>query len=197
MDKRLDFLHSDAVTAAEQLLGCYLERELDGQKVRVKIVETEAYRQDDEASHSCRGMTERTKVMFGPAGHAYVYFTYGMHYCFNIVTGPSGYGAAVLIRAVEPVTGENVIMRRRNKAKSITQATNGPGKLCQALDITKLLWGHDLTKPPLVLLPGEPVAKKDIAKAPRIGISRAMHKPWRFYIKDNPFVSKIHYTKEA
>ena len=98
--KDLGFLSSDAVTAAKRLLGCELVREIDGRVLRGRIIETEAYDEDDVASHSYRGQTPRNSVMFGPSGHLYVYFTYGMHYCCNVVVGPEGHGSAVLIRAI-------------------------------------------------------------------------------------------------
>ncbi|MDB5176177.1 MAG: DNA-3-methyladenine glycosylase [Candidatus Saccharibacteria bacterium] len=172
---------------AARLLGCYLERRLDGQTMLVKIVETEAYHQSDAASHSYKGKTERTRVMFGPAGHLYVYFTYGLHYCCNVVAGPVGEGSAVLIRAVEPVRGTELIEARRGKT-GIT-ATNGPAKVCQALGIDKQLNGHELSRPPLVLRINPPLAPSTIAQTTRIGISRAKDVPWRFYIKDNPYAS--------
>src|SRR6478735_1935982 len=115
MSELSDLLSGSVDEVAPRLLGCHLVRELDGQTVRVKIVETEAYHQSDAASHSYKGRTPRTDVMFGPAGHLYVYFTYGMHYCCNIVTGQVGEGSAVLIRAVEPVAGEAIMTKRRNR----------------------------------------------------------------------------------
>src|SRR5690349_23320439 len=104
-------LNCAASEAAQRLLGCILEREIDGTTVRVRIVETEAYDQADAASHSYKGRTPRTDIMFGPAGHLYVYFTYGMHYCCNITVGEEGYGAAVLVRAVEPLEGISILAR--------------------------------------------------------------------------------------
>ncbi|MEJ0073469.1 MAG: DNA-3-methyladenine glycosylase [Candidatus Saccharibacteria bacterium] len=109
------FLDGSSVDAAPRLLGCVLERELDGQILRGKIVETEAYDQTDAASHSYKGRTPRTDVMFGPAGFLYVYFTYGMHYCMNIVCGPEGSGAAVLIRAIEPLEGQAIMRLNRKR----------------------------------------------------------------------------------
>jgi DNA-3-methyladenine glycosylase len=172
---------------AARLLGCYLERQLGDQTVLVKIVETEAYHQSDAASHSYKGETERTRVMFGPAGYLYVYFTYGMHYCCNVVVGPAGEGSAVLIRAVEPVRGRDVIEARRGKQG--VQATNGPAKICQALAIDKKLNGHKLSELPLILHIKPPLAADSIAVTTRVGISKAKDLPWRFYIKDNPYAS--------
>ena len=173
---------------APRLLGAVLERELDGVVVRVRIIETEAYHQTDAASHSYRGQTPRTAVMFGPAGYLYVYFTYGMHYCMNVVTGSEGEGSAVLIRAVEPLDGAELLADRRGKTG--IELTNGPAKLCQALGIDKAMNGHNLQQPPLRLLPGEQVPAADIVQTTRIGISQAQDVPWRFYLRGNPYVSR-------
>lgn len=182
------FLHDSAENAAKRLLGCELEREIDGVKVRVRIVETEAYDQTDAASHSYKGRTPRTDIMFGPPGHLYVYFTYGMHYCCNVVVGEEGYGAAALIRAVEPIEGEEIMHERRPNKEGI-ELLNGPAKLCQALDIDKKLNGHDLSREPLRLLL-RPQLGEGIAATARIGISQAKEIPWRFYIKNSPYVSR-------
>lgn len=181
-------LKTDASMAAKRLLGCILEREIDGQIVQVKIIETEAYDQSDAASHSYNGRTPRVETMFGPAGRAYVYFTYGMHYCCNIVAGEEGYGAGVLIRAVEPVTSLRVLEKRRG-GKTGIEVTNGPAKLCQALGIDLNMNGHDLSRPPFKLLVQPKLAEPDIVTTTRIGISKAKEVLWRFYIKDNPYVS--------
>jgi DNA-3-methyladenine glycosylase len=181
-------LVTDASSAAQRLLGCILEREIDGEVVRVKIVETEAYDQTDAASHSYNGKTARTEIMFGPAGHAYVYFTYGMHYCFNIVAGEDGYGAGALIRAVEPLSGTHV-MEQRRAGRTGVDVTNGPAKLCQALAIDKQLNGHDLLQWPLRLILQPRLPKPDIVTTTRIGISKAKDVLWRFYIRDSPYVS--------
>ncbi|CAN5182775.1 DNA-3-methyladenine glycosylase [soil metagenome] len=181
-------LEGSAAEAAARLLGCYLQREIDGQLVTVKIVETEAYDQTDAASHSYKGKTPRTDVMFGPSGHLYVYFTYGMHYCCNVVVGESGEGAAVLIRAVKPLDNESVLAARRRRAG--VGVTNGPAKLCQALAINKELNGHDLTKAPLRLVMQPAVNTADIVQTTRIGISQAKELLWRFYLRGNAYVSK-------
>jgi len=183
------FLNAPASDVAPRLLGCELARKIDGQTVRVRIVETEAYDQTDAASHSYKGRTQRTDVMFGPAGHLYVYFTYGMHYCCNVVVGEEGYGAAVLIRAVEPIEGTHVIEERRGR--SGIEATNGPAKLCQALGINKALNGHDLHAGELQLVPRPPLSQDEITQTTRVGISQGKDVPWRFYITDNPYVSKV------
>ena len=186
------FLERPADEAAALLLGCIIERELDGGTVRGRIVETEAYDQSDLASHSHNGETPRTKVMFGPAGHLYVYFTYGMHYCCNIVTGRDGHGAAVLLRAVEPLDGLEWMSLSRGGRRG-HELTNGPAKLCQAFGIERALNGHDLRRPPLRLIVPEkhPAYETDeIVQTTRIGISRAKDVPWRFYVRGNPYVSR-------
>jgi DNA-3-methyladenine glycosylase len=183
-----DFLDGTADEVAERLLGCFLERTIDDERVVVRIVETEAYDQEDAASHSYRGQTERTEVMFGPAGHLYVYFTYGMHYCCNVVTGADGYGSAALIRAAEPVSGLEAIERQRGVAG--VNATNGPAKLCQALGVDLDLRGHDLRGEPLRLLRGGLLPGEDVTRTTRVGISKATEMTRRFYISGNRFVSK-------
>ena len=189
MDSALQkLLNRPSSEVAPLLLGCILEREIDGHIIRVKIVETEAYDQTDAASHSYKGKTERTEIMFGKPGHLYVYFTYGMHYCCNVVTDQEGIGSAILIRAVEPLEGEASMQALRHA--SGIQLTNGPAKLCQALGIDKRLNGHNLLKSPLKLLPQTPLSSKEITRTKRIGISQAKDIEWRFYITGNDYVSK-------
>lgn len=184
-----DFFNGSASDVAPRLLGCVLERRLDGLVVKVKIVETEAYDQTDVASHSYKGRTQRTEVMFGKSGYLYVYFTYGMHYCCNVVVGKEGHGAAVLIRAVEPLDNVAVLSgRRRMEGVAVT---NGPAKLCQALDIDMRLNGHNLRDVPLRLVPMPALGQEEIVQTTRIGISQGKDVPWRFYVKDNPYVSKL------
>jgi DNA-3-methyladenine glycosylase len=181
------FLDGPAEVVAPRLLGCELVREVNGRRLAGRIVETEAYHQSDAASHSYRGQTPRTAIMFGPAGYLYVYFTYGMHYCCNIVTGPAGEGSAVLIRALEPLDGEDLMRANRHDRPDLT---DGPAKLCQALLIDKQFNGHDLRQRPLQLIVRPPAAPDDIIQTTRIGISRAQDVPWRFYLRHNPFVSR-------
>lgn len=183
-------LSGTSYDSAPRLLGCILEREMYGRTVRARIVETEAYDQGDVASHSYRGKTPRTEVMFGAAGMLYVYFTYGMHYCCNVVVGPEHHGAAVLIRAVEPLEGIDMVRENRPKAVNDHNLTNGPAKLCQALRIDRSLNGHNLNHNPLKLYLAPPIDEKMIEQTTRIGISQGKDLPWRFYIKDNPYVSK-------
>lgn len=180
-------LNDSPVKMAPRLLGSFLVRETSQGKIVGRIVETEAYHQTDAASHSYRGQTPRNSVMFGPAGFAYVYFTYGMHYCCNIVTGTEGEGSGVLIRALEPLEGLDSMIKNRGRSDELT---NGPAKLCQVLGIDKRLNGHDLSKAPLRLILQDPLDMADIVQTTRIGINREQHQPWRFYIRDNPFVSK-------
>jgi len=182
------FLEQPSVEVAPLLLGCELESEVGGRHLRARIVETEAYDQSDVASHSYKGRTPRTDVMFGPAGRLYVYFTYGMHYCCNIVTGPDGHGAAVLIRALEPLEGADLMAERRGRGGHET--TNGPAKLCQAFNIDRRLNGHDLRSGILRLRVPPRRSEQEIIQTTRIGISRGQDVPWRFYLKDNPYVSK-------
>lgn len=186
MKKVLD----NALTAAKELLGYKLIHETPEGIISGYIVETEAYMQGDPASHSTKGRTPRTEPMFGPQGTVYVYFTYGMHYCMNIVTGPKDHGQAVLIRALQPMDGIET-MKLRRKTDSEFNLTNGPGKLCQALGIDKSLSGTHIDNGPLRLEKGLEVTDSNIVTSTRIGISRAADMPWRFYIKNNPFVSRL------
>lgn len=188
-DQDWSFLESDVVTVAQRLLGCSLLYTAEGCTVRMRIVETEAYHQSDAASHSYKGRTPRTDVMFGPTGRLYVYFTYGMHYCMNVVTGPAGEGSAVLIRAVEPLSGLDLLRRNRSGVAD-KQLVNGPAKICKALGITKVYNGHDLRQLPLQLQVEPEVPRADIVQTTRVGISQAKDKHWRFYIRENPYISR-------
>lgn len=176
----LEFLSQEAPTVARKLIGWRLFTvEKDGQKVGGTIIETEAYNQYDPASHSYRGVTPRTEVMFGPAGRLYVYFTYGMHWCTNIVTGKTGTGDAVLIRAIIPEEGIE-IMRNRRGDRPDSELTNGPAKLCQALDIT----GKDnkavLNQGRIILEPPLADTSFKVQTTKRIGIRNDTEKLWRF-----------------
>lgn len=189
MDKSFNMLLKPAWLVAPRLLGCELIRTINGQNTIVRIVETEAYDQTDAASHSYRGLTPRTAVMFGQPGRAYIYFTYGLHYCFNVVTGPSGTGSAVLIRAVEPLTGIKIIRKNRPNINSKFQLLNGPAKLCQALNINREFNSHNLLNPPFQLVIKKPLKTEQIKTTTRIGITRDIDRLWRFYIKDNLYIS--------
>ena len=181
------FYAQDTVQVAQDLLGKILVRNISGNIVSGIIIETEAYRyNDDEASHSFRGMTERNKAMFGEVGRAYVYFTYGMHYCVNAVARSPDYPAgAVLIRSLVPQNGVDFMSRQR-KISDVSNLTNGPAKLTQALKITKKEYGKDLTKrSTLYVIDGIKVKKSEIESRPRIGIKKATDKLWNFKISKN------------
>ncbi len=188
MDVFPQFLMEPVEDVAQRLLGCTLVRTLDGHRIVVRIVETEAYDQDDPASHAYRGRTARNEVMFGPSGHLYVYFTYGMHYCCNVVTGTEGQGSGVLIRAAHPLAGIGIIEARRGVVG--VNATNGPAKLCQALAIDRALGGHDLRREPLELRLGGREPGETVAQSPRIGISKATGRLRRYFLAGNPYVSR-------
>ena len=187
-----EILAAGSLKAAPQLLGWYICRQTAAGVLTLKIVETEAYHQTDPASHSFRGLTPRTAPMFQSGGRLYIYFTYGMHYCLNIVTGKAGEGEAVLLRAAEPVQGIKAMQANRGVAHIKTLA-NGPGKLAQAMGIKDTaLSGEILNKLSIWLEPpNQPVRRQDIAVTPRIGIRKAVDQPWRFYIKGSPYVSKL------
>jgi DNA-3-methyladenine glycosylase len=183
------FYAQDTVKVAQDLLGKILVRDIGGDIISGIIVETEAYRYtDDEASHSFRGLTERNKAMFGQVGRAYVYFTYGMHYCVNAVARSPDYEAgAVLIRSLIPKYGVNFMSRHR-KVSDISNLANGPAKLTQALNITRNEYGEDLTKrSTLYVIDGIEVKKSEIESRPRIGIKKAIDKLWNFKISKNVF----------
>jgi len=184
-----DFLDREADEVAERLLGCFLIRDLPEGQVKARIVETEAYDELDPASHSYSGPSRRSQVMFGSSGHLYVYFTYGMHYCANVVCGPAGFGSGVLIRAVEPVEGVELVAARRLGVKP-PLTTNGPAKLTRALGIDFDLLGHDLRRSPLRLVQGDRVEPKEITKTTRIGISKAVDLERRYYINSSRYISR-------
>ena len=182
-----EFYNRSTLQVAKDLLGCFLIHETREGVISGMIVETEAYLKDDPASHSCNGQTKRNEVMFGEPGRAYVYFTYGMHYCFNVVTQPKGIGEAVLIRALEHLQGIEIMKKSRHTSQ-IKNLCNGPAKLVQALHITKKHNNHNLTQGNLYIAARK--SEPNIIETKRIGISKGQHLPHRFYIKDNAFVSK-------
>jgi len=156
-----------------------------------RIVETEAYLGlEDLAAHASRGLTERTRVLFGEPGHAYVYFIYGMYECLNLVTEPEGAPGCVLIRALEPLAGLGIMRRRRPKARSIEDLANGPGKLTLALGITRRHYGADVTRGPLTVRRFRDEPPFEILATPRIGIRHCAEWPLRFVIAGNPCVSR-------
>lgn len=174
---------------ARDLLGMILVREVPEGVMAGRIVEVEAYRgSDDPASHAYRGMTRRNKVMWGKPGTAYVYRIYGIHFCLNVVTEPEGVPAAVLIRAVEPLLGTELMLRNR-RVRRLRDLTSGPAKLTKAMLIDERLNGWDMTiGKVLYIARGEPVSDEEVATSPRIGVED--RRPWRFYVKVSPFVSR-------
>jgi DNA-3-methyladenine glycosylase len=206
------FYVRDAVVVAHDLVGCVLCRTFDdGSSAEGMIVETEAYREDDPASHSYRGITDRSRVMFGPPGIAYVYFIYGMYDCLNVVCEPEGFGAAVLIRAVHPTAGIDVLWKNRygtdlrpsdpQEAKdpderAVRNLTSGPGKLCRAFAVTKARHNGRVLSPAPESRMGDSIyivkrARREIAivSSIRVGVSHGTDREWRFCAAGDPFVS--------
>ena len=178
-----------AVDVARALLGKVLVHGTTSGR----IVETEAYLgPGDEAAHSARGVTPRTRVIFGPPGHAYVYLIYGMHECLNLVAEPEGRPGCVLIRALEPLDGLERMRRRRPGARGLEELANGPGKLTRALGITRRHNGVDVTRGRITVRPAGDRTRFEIGVSPRIGISRSADLPLRFFIQGNRFVSGHH-----
>ena len=178
-----EFYSKDTILVAKKILGKRIIRKIGRKEISGIITETEAYRHnDDPASHAFRKITERNKVMFGEVGMAYVYFTYGMHYCFNVVAKhPKIAAGAVLIRAIEPEKGIK-IMQENRKTDNLKNLTNGPAKLTQALEITKKQYGIDLTKKSELYIVESTNKPKTIVASPRIGIRDATDKLWNFKI---------------
>lgn len=179
----------EPVPAAHYLLGAVLERRLaEGTVLSGRIVEVEAYFQEDPASHTFRGPTARNAAMFGEPGHAYIYLSYGIHWCFNVTAGPAGYGAGLLVRALEPLTGTATMEELRGLQGR--HLADGPGKLTQALGIGPELYGHDLRRPPLRLLGAGRVPATEVERSRRIGISAARDELLRFTLRGSRFVSR-------
>ena len=184
------FYNRPTELVARELLGAVLQCTTADGVTRARIVETEAYvGPDDPACHAAAGLTPRTAGLFGPPGLSYVYFIYGMYWCFNAVTRERGHGAAVLVRAVHPTSGVDLMRRRRPRARRDRDLTNGPGKLCLAMGITGAMTGTSLRNGPVVLRAGEPVPDEAVVITPRIGITSAIHWPLRFFVRDDPYVS--------
>ena len=181
-----EFYARETLVVARELLGKRLVQVSEGERVSGRIIEVEAYiGEDDQASHARSGRTRRNASMYGPPGHAYVYFIYGMHYCLNAVTDRAGYPAAILIRALEPLEGIEIMRQRRGRPDD--ELTDGPAKLCQALDIDRAFDGLDLCGrgAALFIERDEQIADRAVVSAPRIGISgdeEARSVPWRFYV---------------
>ncbi len=191
------FFKNTTLQMAQKLIGTYLAHYSPQGLTIGKIVETEAYLQHDPACHASRGMTPRNAPMFGPPGHAYIYFIYGMYHCFNVVTAPEGKGEAVLIRALEPIAGIEWMKKRREKKSKrqflLKDLCNGPGKLVIAMGIHANQNTRNLITSEIRLLPRDYFGKSKkivIQKSPRIGISEGKHLHYRFYLADSIFVSK-------
>jgi len=191
-----EFYIRNLIPVARNLLGKILVKKSGSKIISGKIVEVEAYHGDyDQASHAFKGKTKRNEVMFEEGGHLYVYFTYGAHFCANVVVGKKGKGLAVLIRALEPFKGIDLMIKNRHGRKSANDKeklnlTNGPGKLCQAFGINKNHNGIDLTESEIFILDQPKISGRNIGVTKRIGITRSVDLQWRFFIKDNPYVSR-------
>jgi len=190
------FYQQDPISVAKDLLGKILVHESGEGTTAGRIVETEAYLgPEDQAAHSSGGRrTARNEVMFGQKGRAYVYFIYGLYYCFNVTVGNvPGKPEAVLIRALEPFAGQFIMAKRRSATQGkAANLTNGPSRLCMAMGISKTQNKTDLTAPPLYIKNAPPVLREDVAKTKRVGVDYSgewKNRPWRFYIKGNKFVS--------
>jgi DNA-3-methyladenine glycosylase len=185
------FYTRDTLTVAQELLGKRLVRYSPRGELVGRIVEVEAYGgTDDPGSHAYRGMTPRNRLMFKKGGFAYVYFTYGKHYCFNVVTERQNVPGAVLIRALEPLEGIET-MKKNRRTSNVLNLTDGPGKLTEAMNITGKQNGLDLTRSKrLFICKPEEKEKFEVVSTKRIGIRVGVNKPWRFYIEDNRFVSR-------
>jgi DNA-3-methyladenine glycosylase len=186
---RSAFYDREADLVARDLLGAILEHRTPEGATSGRIVEVEAYMgPHDPACHAAAGLTARTKPLFGPPGSTYVYFIYGNHWCVNAVTREAGYGAAVLIRAVEPLRGIELMRKRRPAARDDRELTNGPGKLCAALGIDARQNHMQLERGALRILRGARVPDDAVRVSPRIGITKAADEMLRFYVTDSPFV---------
>lgn len=191
-----NFYIRDVLTVAKELLGKIFIKRNGNHFLSGRVVEVEAYDgRIDEAAHTYIGKTPRNEIMFGQGGYLYVYFTYGMYFCCNVVTGEEGIGNAVLIRGIEPLDKiDQMAFNRYQKVeiseKELLNLTSGPGKLCKAYNITREHNGTDLLGNDIFLLNNKPVPIENIAITTRIGIKKSVDLPWRFYIKNNRFVSK-------
>ena len=193
-----DFYNRNVLIVAKQLLGkiFVFEDEKINQKLMARIVEVEAYDgRTDMAAHTYNGKTKRNEIMFDEGGNLYVYFTYGIHHCANIVTGKKGVGTAVLLRAMEPIFGHDIFFKRRFGKKNLSEKDkvnllNGPAKICQAFCIDRSKNAASLLSSQFYLLDEKVVPTRKIVKTTRIGIKKSVDLPWRFYIKDNPYISK-------
>ena len=186
---RRSFFERYSPTVARELLGARLVRVTDGERLAGIVVETEAYRGErDPASHAYRGKSRRNEVMYGPPGHAYVYFTMGMHHCLNITTETEGIAAAVLIRAIEPTEGVDE-MKRNREVEELHRLASGPGNLTKAMRIDRSLNGEDVVNSDLLFLEGGSWVRR-VRITTRVGVSAGRAFRWRYFVRGNPFVSK-------
>jgi len=192
-----EVLSAHVLDVAPRLLGAVLAHHTDDGTVSVRLTEVEAYAGDqDPGSHAFRGRTRRNQVMFGPAGHAYVYFTYGMHCCMNVVCGVEGGASAVLVRAGEVVEGVDLARVRRGSTRDRDLA-RGPARLCAALGVDLSHNGLDLSMSPLTLrVLDTPPGEADVSTGPRVGLREAADRPWRFWLRDEPTVSAYRPAKK-
>lgn len=191
-----DFFARPVLEVARDLLGARLESTVGGERAVVVIVETEAYQgPGDPASHAAtrQGVTRRNRAMFGPPGRAYIYRSYGVHWCFNVVTGGEGSGEAVLVRGAEVLEGVDVVRRRRGRSPLAA----GPGRLCEALAVTDALYGHPLDQPPVRMLGGWSVPEALVARSGRVGVREAADWPFRFYVRGSAGVSRARFGHES
>ncbi|GAA1239102.1 DNA-3-methyladenine glycosylase [Kitasatospora nipponensis] len=185
------FFDRPSPEVAPDLLGRVLRCTLPAGTVELRLTEVEAYLgADDPASHAYRGRTPRNAVMFGPPGHAYVYFTYGMHYCLNVVCGPGTAAGGVLLRAGEVTAGADLARRRRATSRRDSDLAQGPARLAVALGVDRTQNGEDLVEGPVLrLLPGTPPGEALVRRGPRTGVATGAQTPWRFWTADDPTVS--------
>jgi DNA-3-methyladenine glycosylase len=182
----VEFFDRSVHEVARELIGCRLLYRGSGGT----IVETESYERDDPACHAYVGLTPRTETLFGPPGRAYVYLSYGIHSLLNFVAEAEGYAAAVLIRAIEPTVGLGEMRERRGAKRSDTDLCSGPGKLTEALGVGLVDNGAELTRDPFLLTAPEDGARPEVVTGPRVGITKAVDRPWRFCAAGNPHVSR-------
>jgi DNA-3-methyladenine glycosylase len=198
----LKFYKRDVHKVAKELLGKIFVRKFNEEYIAGRIVEVEAYfGKVDQAAHSFNGKTKRNEVMFNGGGKLYVYFTYGMYFCANVVTGKQEEGSAILIRGIEPISGIGLMSKARFNKLELSDAehnnlTNGPGKICQAFYIDRNDNGTSLSSDRIFILDSKKIITEEIMTSCRIGIKKSVDLPWRYYIKNNRFVSKFKLHKK-
>ncbi len=186
----LEFYRRDTLRLVPEILGKVLVRKVDGIILAGRIVEVEAYIGNDPASHAAKGITERNKIMYEAGGVAYVYFTYGMHFCFNVVTDRAGFPAALLIRGLQPLIGIDA-MKKRRKTDILRNVSTGPAKLCQAMNIDRKLNGVRLDGPRIFIADdGFHTGREQVGRSIRIGVAAGKETEWRFFLKGSEFLSR-------